>query len=95
MRLGAKFDVAIRGLPVPKSSSSAALRLASYKDIQQVIRDYITIKTGFTRTTGSGKFAILATCMPKLWSETPNVLISTCEQFKGKKVHQVLLCKVM
>lgn len=32
----AKFDVAVRYLPVPKSSSSAALRLASYEDFSEL-----------------------------------------------------------
>lgn len=34
LSLAAKFDVAIRNLPVPKSSNSAALRLASYEGFQ-------------------------------------------------------------
>lgn len=53
----------------PKSSSSSAFRLASYREVKTTSRRIIIIRLAFT--TLSGKFASSATWIPKLWSHTP------------------------
>lgn len=59
--------------PTAKSSSSSALRFASYNvHVNDAIQQREE-KLGPTLTTFSGKLASWATWIPKLWSETPGI----------------------